>query len=111
MKAVESMPSTCWFDGRPVSVCRPKFAAVAVPVTWIVSVDRAAADRLVDEGGGVHAEYLLVRRQAGQRMQAEVRRRRGAGDLDRIGQAVGADLDVAVGRIHRGGAAGQRREL
>ncbi len=38
MNADESMPSTCWFDGRPVSVCRPKFAAVAVPVTWTVSV-------------------------------------------------------------------------
>ena len=37
-KAVVSSPSTCWFDGSPVSVRMPKLEAVAVPVIWMVSV-------------------------------------------------------------------------
>jgi hypothetical protein len=50
----------------------------------VVGRDRAAADRLVDEGRRIEPEHLLVRRQAGQRVHAEIGRVRRAGDLDRV---------------------------
>ena len=38
----------------------------------VVAGDRAAADRLVDEGRGVEPQHLLVRRKCGQRVHAEI---------------------------------------
>ena len=77
----------------------------------VIGRNGTTANRLVDEGGRIEPEHLLVRGKSGQRVETEVRRSRRAGDLDGVSESVGADLDVAVRVVHGRVTAGERIQL